>query len=54
MYRSTPLERALATTLQEQNVLVCKLFKLLMLAKEELPCAKYTAVLELEKRHSNT
>ena len=52
IYRCTPLGRALATTSQEQKVRVCKLFEdTYMLAKEEIPFAKYPAVIELEKRH---
>ena len=52
IYRCTSLGRALTTTSQEQKVRVCKLFEVTyMLAKEEIPFAKYPAVIELEKRH---
>ena len=52
IYRYTPIGRALARSSQEQTTRVCKLFEVTyMLAKEEIPFAKYPAVLELEKRH---
>ena len=51
IYRSTPLERALATASQKQTARVCKLFEVAyMLAKEKIPITKYPAMLELEKR----
>ena len=52
MYHFTPIGRALARSSQEQTTRVCKLFEVAyMLAKEEIPFAKYPAVLDLEKRH---
>ena len=52
IFRSTPIGRALSGASAEEMARVSKLFDLAyVIAKEELPFAKYPALVEVEKRH---
>ena len=55
LYSSTPIRKALAGACGEEIMRVLKLFDIAyMLVKEELPFSKYSAVIEVEKRHGVT